>query len=198
MNGQTARTRTHLGLILLGSALAFGVLAALLKGDGGGVRDTVGNLSTPWLLVALAAGLHTRSLPRGALLGLAATVTALLGFYLVVAVTTDDQLPTLREHLEHVLWANRRWLFSGLLSGPVLGAFGAWIRRRAPDPAVAVAAVVGLLLVLEPVVIVAARVVPGWRQVIHWTLAPGPYLAEAALGLVVLLIALRIRGRSRS
>src|SRR5689334_21501905 len=73
-------------LTVLGAALLFGVLAALVKGHHDGVRDTIGNLSTPWLLVALAAGLHARSLPRGALLGLAATLTALFGFYVIVAV----------------------------------------------------------------------------------------------------------------
>jgi hypothetical protein len=179
---------------VVGTALAFGVLAALIKGHGYGVRDTVGNLSTPWLLVAFAAGLQTRSARRGAVLGLAATVTALLGFYLAVAVTTDDQLPTLGEHLAHVLRENRRWLFSGLVSGPVVGAFGAWVRQRARDVATAVAVVTGLLLVAEPFVIVAARLVPGWRQVVHWTLDPGPYLAEAVLGVLILVITWR-RGR---
>ncbi|WP_250030932.1 DUF6518 family protein [Paractinoplanes maris] len=166
------------------------MLAALVKGDHDGVRDTIGNLSTPWLLVALAAGMHTRSLPRGAALGLAATVTALLGFYLVVAVTADDG------HLEQVLRLNRRWLYSGLLSGPVLGAFGAWLNRRFTNLPMAVTVVTGLLLVLEPVAIVSARIVPGWREVIHWHLAPGVYVAEAVLGLLVLALAgRRLAGR---
>jgi hypothetical protein len=121
-------------------------------------------------------------------LGLAATVTALLGFYLAVAVTTDDQLPTLGEHLEHVLRVNRRWLYSGLLSGPVLGGFGAWVRQHARHVATATAAIVGALLAAEPLVIMAARLVPGWRQVVHWTLDPGPYVAEAVLGVVILLV----------
>jgi hypothetical protein len=171
---------------MVGSALAFGMLGALVKGDHGGVRDTIGNLSTPWLLVAFVPGLFARTLPRGAALGLAATMTALLGFYLVVTVTLDDQLPDLRSHLEHVLHANRRWLYSGLLSGPVMGAFGAWMRRF---PAWAAVLVTGLLFLLEPVVIVAARFVPGWRHVIHWTLTPGPYVASAVLGVVLILIA---------
>ncbi|MCY1143113.1 DUF6518 family protein [Actinoplanes sp. Pm04-4] len=172
-------------LAVIGAGLLFGVLAALVKGHHDGVRDTIGNLSTPWLLIAFAAGLHVRSLPRGAALGLAATLTALLGFYVVVAVTADDG------HLAHVLRENRRWLFSGLLSGPVLGAFGAWLNRRAGDLRFAVTAVVGLLLVLEPIVIVSARVVPGWREVIHWHLSPGVYAAEAALGLFMLVLAWR-------
>jgi hypothetical protein len=174
-------------LVVLAASLAFGMIAALVKGHHDGIRDTIGNLSTPWLLVALAAGLHTRSLPRGALLGLAATLTALLGFYLIVAVTADGG------HLEQVLRDNRRWLFSGLLSGPLLGAFGAQLQRRAPDVPFAVTAVTGLLLVLEPFVIYSARVVPGWREIIHWRLTPAVYVAEAASGLVVLALALAWR-----
>lgn len=178
-------TRLRRLLAVLAAALVFGTVAAVIKGDHDGVRDTIGNLSTPWLLVALAAGLHTRSLPRGALLGVLATVTALLGFYLVVAITADGG------HLEEVLRHNRRWLFSGLLSGPVLGAFGAWLQRRASDVPFAVTAVTGLLLILEPVVIYAAPVVPGWREVIHWHLTPAIYLAEALLGCLVLALARR-------
>jgi hypothetical protein len=40
-------------------------------------------------------------------------------------------------------------------------------------------------------VIVSARVVPGWREVIHWHLSPGVYVAEAALGLFMLVLAWR-------
>ncbi|WP_433381356.1 DUF6518 family protein [Actinoplanes sp. CA-142083] len=134
------------------------------------------------LLGAALAGLHTRSLPRGALLGLATTATALCGFYLVVALITDDP---------HVLWSNRRWLLSGAVSGPLFGAFGAFVRRRAPDFRRVTALVAGILLALEPIVIFSARVVPGWRHVIHWTLDPGPYVAEAVLGLLVLFFAWR-------
>ncbi|WP_127505476.1 DUF6518 family protein [Actinoplanes solisilvae] len=183
-------TRLRRLVAVLVSALIFGMVAALIKGDHDGIRDTIGNLSTPWLLVALAAGLHTRSLLRGALLGVAATVTALLGFYVIVAVTADGG------HLEHVLRDNRTWLFSGLLSGPVLGAFGAFLQRRAPDVPLAVTAVTGLLLIFEPLVIYAARIVPGWREVIHWHLTPAIYIAEALLGCAVLALAWR-RARSR-
>ncbi|BBH69551.1 hypothetical protein ACTI_62360 [Actinoplanes sp. OR16] len=161
--------------------------AAAVKGDHYGLRDTVGNLSTPWLLVAYLAGLTTRRPGRGALLGLGATGAALAGFYLVVAITTDDHSPTLGEHLGQVLHKNRLWLYAGLLSGPTMGAFGAMTRRFAPDVRRAALRVTALLLMLEPLVIVAARIVPGWREVIHWTLDPGPYLVEAALGIAVAL-----------
>ncbi|MEV4351419.1 DUF6518 family protein [Actinoplanes sp. NPDC049596] len=169
------------------AALAFGALAALIKGDHGGVRDTIGNLSAPWLLVAFIPALIARSVPRGAVIGLAATLAALLGFYVAVTVTLDDQMPGLREHLLHVLRLNRRWIYSGLLSGPVMGALGAWLGRGVLVP------VAGLLLLLEPIVIVSARIVPGWRSVIHWTLDPVPYVVEAVLGVLILILVWRSR-----
>lgn len=161
-------------------ALMFGMVAALIKGDHHGVRDTIGNLSTPWLLVALVPGFLTRSLPRGARLGLATTAAALLGFYVVVAMTVDGRL-------DQVLRDNGRWLLCGLVSGPLMGALGAWIRRRSPEPESTGVLVTGLLLVLEPMVILSARVVPGWREVIHWTLDPTPYIAEVVVGIFLLL-----------
>ncbi|XVV17248.1 DUF6518 family protein [Actinoplanes sp. CA-131856] len=172
---------------VLAAALVFGMVAALVKGDDGGVRDTIGNLSTPWLLVAFVPGMFARSVPRGAVVGLVSTLVALLGFYVVVTLTLDDQMPDMREHLLHVLRLNRRWIWSGLLSGPVMGAAGAWLGRRALLPVTAV------LLILEPIVIVAARVVPGWRSVIHWTLDPRPYVIELVLGVALLLSSIRRR-----
>ncbi len=173
------------------AALIFGMLAALVKGDHYGLRDTIGNLSTPWLLVAFVPGFLARSLPRGAVLGLAATAAALLGFYVMVTVTVDGQL-------EHVLRHNGRWLFCGLVSGPAMGVFGAWLRRWAADPVRAGVLVTALLLVLEPVVIWSARIVPGWREVVHWTLDPWPYVAEALVGIFLLVRrALTVMGEER-
>jgi hypothetical protein len=69
---------------------AFGVLAAWAKGQNtGGVaevsqaRSALGNLSTPWLLVAFFAGMQCPRPGRGALVGLVATLCALAGFYLL-------------------------------------------------------------------------------------------------------------------
>jgi hypothetical protein len=61
-------------------AFGFGFAIATVKGHGGGLLDAVGNLSAPWLLVAFLPGLRTRSIARGALAGVAATMLALAGF----------------------------------------------------------------------------------------------------------------------
>jgi hypothetical protein len=46
-------------------AAAFGVAVGLFKGNDTGVRGGIGNLSAPWLLVALFPALHCRSVARG-------------------------------------------------------------------------------------------------------------------------------------
>src|SRR5438552_11928648 len=88
-------TRTHV-LAILAAALAFGVFAAWAKGqDGDGVstlaqlRADLGNVSAPWLLVAFLAGTRSSRLWPGALLGLAATMIGLFGFYLFTSLVVD-------------------------------------------------------------------------------------------------------------
>ncbi len=54
-----------------------------LKGNGGGVRDAVGNVSAVWLLLPFLAGAAVSSLrlTAAAVADLAATLAALTGFY---------------------------------------------------------------------------------------------------------------------
>ena len=58
------------------AAIAFGVAMSILKGSDAGVRNDVGNLSAPWLLVPFfaAASVRARSQILGAAVGLAAGV----------------------------------------------------------------------------------------------------------------------------
>ena len=83
----TPAKRVRFGLVF---AAAFGVAAGLFKGNDPGLRGGIGNLSAPWLLVALFPALHCRSVMRGALLGLASTLVA--GEILVVALVHGHQL----------------------------------------------------------------------------------------------------------
>jgi hypothetical protein len=144
-------------------AFALGVVIALVKGQNTGgvsgnaqVRGAIGNLSTPWLLVPFFAGARFSPSWRGALAGLAATLCALVGFYL---------LSTLVEHLgghgfvgdlRLELSGNRTYFEAGVVTGPICGAVGTWWRsyvresRRTP----AAVLLVGLLLLAEPIVMV--------------------------------------------
>ena len=73
----TTRWRLPLALVV---AVVFGLCLALIKGQADGLRDAVGNLSGPWLLVAFWLGSFARARPAAAVLGAVATVLALAGF----------------------------------------------------------------------------------------------------------------------
>ena len=62
-------------------ALGFGVAVALLKGEAGGTRIILGNLSAPWLLLPFFAGRARSTALSGAVSGGAVAVLSLAGFY---------------------------------------------------------------------------------------------------------------------
>jgi hypothetical protein len=118
------------------------VLALVLSAAFGAVDQYVGSqwiswgaelssLSAPWLVLAFLAGATQRSPRRAALLGLACTYSALLGYFLL----TDSPLEG-----AHYDLANTRGFFisnsvvvlGGIVSGPLFGWFGQqWRTRRA-------------------------------------------------------------------
>jgi uncharacterized protein DUF6518 len=175
-------------------AAAFGVAAGLFKGDDSGLRGGIGNLSAPWLLVAFLPALGARTIARGAVVGFVSTVVALIGFYGSLTVVLAGHLgghgylPELLVELR----ANHLYFLAGVLTGPVLGAAGAWVGRHRRRWA---AFLTGSLLAGEVVVV---AVVQG-RQLLpapvyfrwgvdDWT----PYLGESALGIAVVLVTLWI------
>jgi Family of unknown function (DUF6518) len=204
--------RKRIGLIFIG-AFAFGVLAAWAKGpdtDGIGalsqVRADVGNLSTPWLLVAFVAGSFAARPWKGAILGLATTMVALLGFYLLTSMFINVGGLDFPRNIPRELFVNRVYLEGGLISGAVFGALGAWwSRRRSVNASI----LVGGLLMLEPLILAAigrftsgvldspsiplfVRIVPafglsGDRPAIQ----TGVYLAEFVVGLAILMVGIR-------
>ena len=204
---------------LLAAAVEFGVDAALVEGPGGvgevhEVRSALGNLSTPWLLVGFLAGTRCSTMLSGALVGLAATMAALTGFYLVNALAYDQGAGSTYADLRLVFSANRGYLEGGLVTGLLFGLLGAWWSRRR---GLGVSVVVGALLVAEPLVLVAlgvvgpdavasgesglplfVRLVPGWGITTdRGDVALGIYAAELVLGLVILLLAVRRSARGR-
>jgi hypothetical protein len=103
-------------------------------------------LSAPWLVVAFLAGSTQRDARRGALLGLACTFVALLGYGLMTLSPVENAhlgVQTVRGFVE----SERRVLVGGLVTGPLFGWFGQrWRARRAWFGALATAAA----LCLEP------------------------------------------------
>lgn len=142
-------------------------------------------LSAPWLVLPFLAGATQRERRRAALLGLACTYAALLGYFLL----TDSPI----EHAHYSLAGLRAFLISdpsvvigGLLSGPLFGWFGQqWRTRRALTGALLTAAA----LCLEPL---ARRV----------TVSPirfqDVWLAEVAAGLMLAAYAVLNRSREPS
>jgi len=181
------------------ACFAFGALAELFKARGSwafDLRSELGNLSAPWLVLPLLPALRSRSVLRGAATGLAATLCALAGFYVMETLLF---LPAFEEQgglLARLVWVFRGgliWFALGLISGPVMGALGSVLGRRRSW----VAPVVGALLVGEPLVlsIFGDRRIPlppplylDWH--FEWTVV---HLLEVALGaaLIVAFLARR-------
>jgi hypothetical protein len=209
-------SRARIGLVVV-AGLAFGVVAAVIKGGGGGegipeLRSALGNLSAPWLLIGFLAGTAASSLRLGALYGVAATAAALIGFYLVNTLVQDlDQSYT--RDLRVVLSANRGYLEGGIVTGPLFGAIGAWWQQRRKPRASIVA---GVLLMAEPVVLVllgafgpddvfsadsglpmVIRLLPGWGlSADAGTIRLAVYAGEFIVGLGLVFLAAARSARS--
>jgi hypothetical protein len=215
----TMSTRLRIVLVLVG-AFAFGWLAAWAKGpdtDGlstiSQIRSAFGNLSAPWLLVGFVAGTQTSKLRTGALLGLAATLVGLTGFYLMTSLVVDLGGRNYLDNLARELAANRAYYEGAVIAGPLFGLLGAWWRQTRTVRASVLA---GALLMAEPLVLIVigllfpdgmsssggglplvVRIVPGWGLTAARTSGAwiAVYAVEFLAGLTLLLYAL-IRTRA--
>ncbi len=176
----------------------FGLLMGAFKGDDAGLRDGIGNLSAPWLLVAFLPALRCRTMPRGALVGLVSTLAALAGFYVALTVVLAGDLGgggPVREFLVEA-GANRIYFVAGMVTGPVLGVVGAWVGRRHRGAWLVVAGclvageIAGVAL-LQGMQLAPPPLYFRWA-VDDWT----PYIGESLLGLAIIAAAVA-RRRSR-
>jgi hypothetical protein len=176
---------------VLAAALAFGVLAAVIKGNGSGWRDGVGNLSAPWLIVPMvAAAMTARRTWLGAVIGMLATVAALVGFYLANAFVLDLGAHSTLRDLGLTLGSGTFYLRAGLVSGPVMGMLGVWAARRGRRFLVAIAA--GLLCFEPLLTYVFTTVTHGWWAAGNGAF-DGVYAAESVFGLLVAAVLWRTR-----
>jgi hypothetical protein len=132
-------------LFIIVAAATIGAAMSVLKGNDVGIRDDIGNLSAPWLLLPFFAGAVMDRRPlAAAAAGLAATVTALVAFYVANAFVLDLGPQSLVNELRLTVGATGYWLPRGLISGPVFGALGGvWRRRGYPTLGV------GMILLLD-------------------------------------------------
>ncbi|WP_328291212.1 hypothetical protein OG218_00325 [Kineococcus sp. NBC_00420] len=215
-------------ITVLAAAVTFGAVLAVCKDPAGtstgvlhDVRATVGNLSTPWLLLPLLAGSVGRSRTAGALWGLLTTFIGLGAFYVVVGLSIG--LDGQRGFAAVPGWAlaNAVYFEAGVVTGPLFGALGAWwqLRGRRAGRASATRVtrfgwwrVTAVLLVGEPLVLFllgyAAPLSESWRgqlpallslplmwgRTVDRSVATWVYAIELGLGVVLLLTAWRRPG----
>jgi hypothetical protein len=121
--------------VLVVAAFGFGVTVSVIKGNGSGIRDAIGNTSAPWLMLPFVAVLYWR------------TQSALSGFYIANSFVLDLGPHTWLQDLSLTVHAGEMFFALAVVSGPFFGALGAlWHRTRSTAMAVLVAA----LFVFEP------------------------------------------------
>jgi len=159
-------------LLLTIVVCAFGAVDAVVKGHHGGTRNAIGNVSAPWALLPFVSAvfLMPRRFYLGALVGAAATTTALAS-YSVTRLVRDSDMGSHFRGANTIVIASlgNRWFLLGILGGAVLGAAGSWLAVRREWAVIA--AVVALALVLEPVARIAWALGKGET---FGTLVPSP------------------------
>jgi hypothetical protein len=172
-----------IGLVLVLSA-AFGAgdqYLGSLAGSGhawaAGWSSDVSLLSAPWLVLPFVAGATQRVPRRAALLGLACTYAALLGYALMTLGPVEHAHLT-PATLRGFAVSERSVIVGGIVTGPLFGWFGQqWRTRRA----IAGALVTAAALCLEPLARRASLDPIRYRNVWLAELAAGLTFAAAVL-----------------
>jgi Family of unknown function (DUF6518) len=134
-------------------------------------------LSAPWLVLPFLAGAAQRDARRAALLGLACTYAALLGYGLMTLSPIENAHITAAT-VRGFFSSERNLLIGGIVTGPLFGWFGQrWRTRRAIGGALFTAAA----LCLEPLVRRATIDPIRHRDVSLAEVAAGLSLAAAVL-----------------
>lgn len=146
----------------------------------GAWAPSVSGMSAPWLVLPFAFGATQAGARRGALIGLAATGAALLGYF---ALTLSPIEGVSLGHIDLVAFvaSQRLNILGGAVTGPVFGILG---QRWGTSRSVASAALVAGAVCLEP----AARYAAGrldpprtvWVVEVVLGLLLGGYFAVAA------------------
>jgi hypothetical protein len=143
-----SRGRQLTGILAL--AVVFGSAVAVIKGQDVGLRDALGNMSAPWVLVPFLAGTRCTKLWQGALVGIAATLAAFVGFYAAEAAVLDLGPHPWYVDLRLTLGSGHLYEKWGVPTGVLYGALGAmWAGRRLALAPI----VVCLAFVAEPAIV---------------------------------------------
>jgi Family of unknown function (DUF6518) len=184
-------------IFAVGIALALVLSAAFGAGDqylgsltgsghvwAAGWSSDISLLSAPWVLLAFLAGATQRDPRRAALLGLACTYAALLG-YGIMTLSPVENAHVTAATVRGFLVSERLVLIGGVVTGPLFGWFGQqWRTRRALAGALVTAAT----LCLEPL----AR-----KVTIDPITHRDVWVAEVAIGLALAAAVVAVRFSSR-
>jgi hypothetical protein len=183
-------------LLVVLAAVVFGAAMSVMKGNGAGVRDGIGNLSAPWVIAPMLGGAAAARgrIFAGAVIGLLTTVAALAGFYLANAFVLDLGPHSTFHDLGLTLDVGNLWFKAGAVSGPVMGAAGAWASRRGRFT---VAAIVIATVVLEPLAVYLVYFGSGGFFGAGDGQWNGIYAGECIVGLVAAVVLWRARGGRR-
>jgi hypothetical protein len=141
-------------------------------------------LSAPWLVLAFIAGCTQRTPRRAALLGVACTASALLGYGLMTLSPVENAHLSLQSAAAFVR-SESPAIVGGLFTGPLFGWFGQrWRTDRAWVGAFATAA----LVCLEPLVRIPAGRAIRFRAV---------SLAEVAAGVAMVVYVVAVARAAR-
>ncbi len=177
------------------AAVWFGIAMAAIKGQGAGARDALGNISAPWLLIAFLAGASSERRRWAPVVGLVATVAALIGFYIAESRLLDLGQHSWLVDLQLTLRAGGVYLLSALVSGPIFGALGGmWASRRSRFAAVAVA----LMFAAEPVAVWLYQDEQGAGGVGVLTHYPWIWGSEVLVGVIVATLFMRRASAARA
>jgi hypothetical protein len=183
--------------ILGGVAYALAIVAGLLFGAGdqylgtltagsllGTWTWTVSGMSAPWLVLPFVTGLSQRDGRRAAVLGMVATLAALVGYFAMAqspfeGARLDEFWPRVVRMVS--TGYNPLWIVGGLLTGPLYGLLGhRWRSKRWWVSAAAVA----VALCLEPLARAATGMLSGPPVVWASEIAIGA-IAGLGFGLVI-------------
>jgi hypothetical protein len=169
---------------------------AVLKGNGTGIRNDVGNLSAPWLLVPFVASAVASNgrIPRAVIVGTVASLLALLGFYVANSFVLQLGPHSWIEDVRLAVSGGRRWYVLALVSGPFFGALGG-LWRRSHHQILGVCAFA--VLIAEPIVewMLKNQSVGGF-----FVSSPSPsvWLGESMVGLIACASVLLLSERQTS
>lgn len=159
----------------------------------GGWTQTLSLLSAPWLVLPFALGCGQIRARQAATIGLVVTMTALLGYFVMIMGPLEGGQWNLSLHeARGVLSSNELNIFGGLVTGPLYGFLGQrWRTRRAWMSAVLVAGA----LCLEPFALTAAGRTLDGRSSTVWTLEVVAGMATAIYFALAGLVYRRRRAR---